>query len=85
MRRAVPGCDGLNGVFKPSFQNAPAHGPDHELEQSSFEVLAFAYRDQVNVGQAVGPAREGVGVADAPPHALESVVVSTTRRGSDQS
>ena len=62
-RSTVPGFDGLDGVFKRLFQNALADGPEHEAEQPSFEVLAVAYDDHVNVGHAVGTTREGVGVA----------------------
>src|SRR6202163_69910 len=61
--RAVPGFDGLDGVFKRLFQNAPADGPEHEAEQPSLEGLAFAYDDHVDVGQTIGTACEGVGVA----------------------
>jgi hypothetical protein len=60
---AVPGFDGLDGVFKRLFQNALADGPEHEAEHPSLEVLALAYDDHVDVGGAVGTAREGVGVA----------------------
>jgi hypothetical protein len=62
-RCAIPGFDGLDGVFKRPFQNAPADGPEHQAEQPSLEVLAVAYDDHVNVGRAVGLTREGVGVA----------------------
>ena len=61
-RRAVPGFDGLDGVFKRPFQNALADGPEYKAEQPSLEVLALANDDHVNVGRAVGPTREGVGV-----------------------
>jgi hypothetical protein len=44
-------------------------GPEHEAEQPSLEVLAFAYNDHVNVGRAVGLTCEGIGVARlASPH-----------------
>src|SRR5580692_10987183 len=60
---AVPGFDGPNRVFKRLFQNARADGPEHEAEQPSPEVLAFAYDDYVDVGQTIGTTCEGVGVA----------------------
>src|SRR5580704_10578104 len=61
--RAVPGFDGLDGVYKRLFQYALTDSPDHQADQPSLEVFALAYDDHVNVGQTVGPAREGVGVA----------------------
>ncbi len=62
-RLAVPGFDGLDGVLKCLFQNAPADGPEHQAKYPSLEVLTVSYDDHVNVGRAVGPTREGVGVA----------------------
>src|SRR5271169_4275040 len=62
-RRGVPGFDGLDGVFKGLFQNAPVDGPEHQAAHPSLEVLAVADDDDVNVGHAVGLTREGVGVA----------------------
>jgi len=62
-RCALPGFDGFDGVFKGFFQDALANGPDHQSERPSFEVLALAYDDHVNVGGAVWVAREVVGVA----------------------
>src|SRR5262245_10967666 len=61
-RHAVAGFDGLDRVFKRLFQNALADCPDHEAEQLSLQVLAVAYDDHVNVGLAVGPTSEGVGM-----------------------
>src|SRR5208283_758364 len=52
-----------DGVYKRLFQNALADGSNNEAEQPSLEVFALAYHDHVNVGQAVGPTLEGVGVA----------------------
>ena len=60
---AVPGFDGLDGVYKRLFQNALADGPDDQAEQPSLEVLALADDDHINVGRAVGLTREVVGVA----------------------
>ena len=62
-RRGVPDLDSLDGVFKRLLQNSFADGSDHEAEQPSLEVLAVAYDDHVDVGQAVGATREVVGVA----------------------
>ena len=52
--RAVPDFNGLDGVFKRPFQNAPADGPEHEAEHPPLKVLAVAYDDHVNIGRAVG-------------------------------
>src|SRR5215831_7574993 len=60
---AVPGFDGPDRFFKRFFQNASADGPDHEAEQPSLEILAFAYDDHVDVGQTIGTTCERVGVA----------------------
>src|SRR5262249_48313946 len=60
---AVPGFDGFDRVCKRPFQNALADGPEHEAEHASFEVLALAHDDQLNIGGAVGLTRKGVGVA----------------------
>jgi hypothetical protein len=37
--RAVPGFDGLDGVFKRLSQNAPADDPDHEAVQPSLDIF----------------------------------------------
>ena len=59
------GFDGLNGVSKCLFQNAPADGPEHEAERPPFEVLALAYHNGVDIGRSVGSAGEGVDVPRA--------------------
>jgi hypothetical protein len=64
-RRGIPGFDGLDGVHKGLFQDALADGPENEAERPSLDVLAVAHHDGVQVGRAVGPPREGVGVARA--------------------
>src|SRR4051812_17142863 len=64
-RRAVPGFDSLDGVFKRPFQNALADASEHESEHPSSKVLALAYHDGVQIGRPVGPTRKGVGVARA--------------------
>jgi hypothetical protein len=65
----TPILDGPDGVFKRPFQYAPADDPEHKAEHPTLEVLAVAYDDHVNVGRAVRPSREGVGVARrASPH-----------------
>jgi hypothetical protein len=67
--RAVPGFDGLDGVCKCLFQNAPSDRPQHQAEQSSFEILAITHNNNVNVCCAVGVTRKGIGVAGrAAPH-----------------
>src|SRR5215470_13284812 len=65
-RRGVPSFDSLNGILERLFQNSLSDRPNHEANQPSLEVLAIAYCDEVNVGQAVGTARKGVGVAGRP-------------------
>src|SRR5882724_10291442 len=65
----VPGFDGLDGVFKRLFQNPPADGPEYEAEQPPRQVFAIEYDNHINVGRAVGPSPEGVGVPRrATPH-----------------
>src|SRR4029077_16109838 len=39
------------------------NGPEHQAEKPSLEVLAVAYDNHVDVGQAIGTTCEGVGVA----------------------
>ena len=65
-RRAVPGFDSLDRVLERLLQNPLSDRPDHQADQPSLEVLAIAYGDEVNIGQAVGTTREGVGVAGRP-------------------
>lgn len=60
-RRVVSRLDGLN--FQKPLSNAFADGCENETEQSPFQVLTVADDDHVDVGCAVGLAREGVGVA----------------------
>jgi len=65
----VPRFDRFDRGYKRLFQDASTYSPEHEAEQSSFEILALAYDDEVNVGCAVGVTREVVGVAgSASPH-----------------
>ena len=58
-----PGLDRLDAVDERLLEHALADRPEHELEQPSLEVLALADDDVVDVGRAVGIARERVGVA----------------------
>src|SRR5882672_4528650 len=62
-RPAIPGFDGLDGILKRLFQNAPAYGPKHEAEHVPLEGLTLAYNDNVNGGRSVGLTRKGVDVA----------------------
>ena len=62
-RRAVPGFDGFDGVFKRLLQNALADGPEHKAEHPPLKVLAIAYDDHVDVGRAVGLTSKRVSVA----------------------
>ena len=82
-RPVVSGLDGLDGLPQPS--HAFAEEREHDPDDPPLDVLAVAHNDDVDVGCPVGPAREGVGTPEAPPQVLESVVVMTTRLGSDQS
>ena len=84
-RYTVPGLYGSDGIDKRLFQSALPTAPSTKPSNRPFKILSVAYDDHVNVGRAVGPTLEVVGVADAPPHVLESVVVRTTCLGSDQS
>src|SRR5271169_1793565 len=45
------------------FSNAFSNGPEYQAEKPSLEVLAVAYDNHVDVGQAIGTTCEGVGVA----------------------
>jgi hypothetical protein len=81
----VPAFDGLDGVLECFCQDSLADSFEHKAEDPASEILAFAHDFHVDAGRAVGPASEGVGVAEAPPNTLESVVIKTTRSGSDQS
>jgi hypothetical protein len=46
-RRAVPGFDGLDGLFQHLSQDAFAEDPEHEPEHPSLDVLAVAHHDGV--------------------------------------
>jgi hypothetical protein len=58
----VPGFVSRHGVLKRLFQNPPADGAEYETDHQALQVLAIAHDDEVNVGAAVGPAAESVGV-----------------------
>src|SRR5712664_117653 len=59
----IPDLDSLDGVFEGSFQDASADGPEYKAEYPALKVLAVAHDDDVDVGRAIGPTREGVSVA----------------------
>jgi len=78
--------DGLDGAGQSVGEGALADGADREADQPALDGLAVADHDLVHVGEPVGPPGEGVdvtGLTAAP--VLESVSVTTTRFGSDQS
>src|ERR1700720_609585 len=60
---SIPDLEGLDGIFKGSFQHTSADGPEHKTQYPTPEVLAVAHDDHVNVGRTIGPTREGVSVA----------------------
>src|ERR1700748_1470397 len=59
-RCPISGFNGPDTVFKRSFQNLSANCPEHEAEQASLEIFAFAYDSHINVCRPVGPASKRV-------------------------
>lgn len=60
LSHTVPDFDCLGAVCKRRFQNALADGLEHQTEQPTFDVFAFAYYIHVNVGGSVGSTRDCV-------------------------
>src|SRR4029079_6610725 len=60
---AVPGFDRLDAVREGLLEAAPADAPEHEPQEAPLQVLALADHDVVDVGCAVGLAREVVRMA----------------------
>ena len=78
----TPRFDSRDGPVELPADDRLADDTDDHGEQSAREVLAFTDDDDGDIRPVIHARGEGVNMAGAAPHALESVVVKATRFGS---